>query len=140
MSPLLSPRRGQAVPPLWDGFVSWRRPRGAVSHGLEFLVVARLPGRSDRQLARVQQRPQSPVAGWIMRSVHSLVILAEELGALLFGQVPQHDLGIIWILSVDRLGGHGVTLRPGDRIPGRPAEAECPGYPARMLVLAATPA
>ena len=36
----------------------------------------------------------------------------QELGALAFGQVPENDLGVIWILDVDRLTGHDPSLRP----------------------------
>jgi hypothetical protein len=64
-----------------------------------------------------------------MRSIHGLVILAEELSALLFGQVSQNDLGITRILVMDQLGRHGVSLRPGHRMSGHPAETACPGYP-----------
>lgn len=47
-----------------------------------------------------------------MRGIHGLVILAQELGTLAFGQVPENDLGVIWILDVDRLSGHDPSLRP----------------------------
>jgi hypothetical protein len=67
----------------------------------------------------MQQPPQLPVAGRIMSGVHSVVILAQELGAFAFGQVPEDDLGVIWILGVDRLSGHAPSLRPGHRTPGR---------------------
>ena len=60
----------------------------------------------------MQQLPQSPVVSGIVRGIHSLVILAEELGALLLGQVPQNDLGVVWILDMDRLSGHAASLRP----------------------------
>ena len=53
-----------------------------------------------------------------MRSIHGLVILAEELSPLLLGQVPQNDLGIFWILDMHRLSGHGVSLRSGYRMSG----------------------
>jgi hypothetical protein len=33
-----------------------------------------------------------------MRGVYSLVVLAEELGAFLLGQVPENSLGVIRIL------------------------------------------
>jgi hypothetical protein len=64
-----------------------------------------------------------------MRSIHSLVILAEELTPLLLGQVPQNDLGILWILDMHRLSGHDVSLRAGYLMSGSPAEAACPDYP-----------
>lgn len=53
-----------------------------------------------------------------MRSIHSLVILAEELSPLLFGQVPQNDLRILWILGMHQLSGQGVSLRAGYWISG----------------------
>jgi hypothetical protein len=55
-----------------------------------------------------------------MRGIYRLVILAEELSPFLFGQTPQNDLRIIWFLGMDRLGGHGASLRPGtDRAGGK---------------------
>jgi hypothetical protein len=54
-----------------------------------------------------------------MGGIHSLVKLAQELCAFALGQVPENDLGIIWIPGVDRLSGHDPSLRPGHRTPGR---------------------
>jgi hypothetical protein len=61
-----------------------------------------------------------------MRGIYRLVILAEELSAFLFGQIPQNDLGIIWFLGINRLGGHSASLRPSYRMRGRPAETRRP--------------
>jgi len=54
-----------------------------------------------------------------MSGIHSLVILVQELGTFAFGQVPENDLGIIWILNVNRLSRHDPSLRPKRRLLGR---------------------
>jgi hypothetical protein len=59
-----------------------------------------------------------------MGGVHSLVILPQELGAFALGQVPENDLGVIWILNVDRLSGHDPSLRPRNRPLGQLAWSE----------------
>jgi hypothetical protein len=60
----------------------------------------------------MQQRPQTAVTGQIMRGIYRIVVLPEKLGALLLGQIPQDGLRIIRLLGIDRLGDHGVSLRP----------------------------
>jgi YVTN family beta-propeller protein len=77
----------------------------------------------------VQQRPEPPVTGQIMRGVYCLVILAEELSAFMFGQFPQDDLRIVRFLGIYRLGRHNLSLRPGYRTRGRPADATRAGLP-----------
>jgi hypothetical protein len=67
----------------------------------------------------MQEPFQLPVASRIMSGIHGLVILVQELGAFAFGQVPENDLGVIWILDVDRLSGHDPSLRPRHRPLGR---------------------
>jgi hypothetical protein len=67
----------------------------------------------------MQQPLQLPVASRIMSGIHSLVILVQELGTFAFGQVPENDLGIIWILNVNRLSRHDPSLRPKRRLLGR---------------------
>jgi len=51
-----------------------------------------------------------PVAGRIMRRVHGLVVLAEELAAFLLRQVPENDLRITRIIDLNRLSGHASKL------------------------------
>ncbi len=97
-SPRLSPRRRQPLLPVRDDFLCWRRPGSAAAHRFKFLVVSGPAGRDDRQPPCVQEPLQPSVASRIMRGVYSLVVLAEELGAFLLGQVPENDLGIIRIL------------------------------------------
>jgi hypothetical protein len=108
-----SPRRRQPLLPVRDGFLCRSRLRGAASHGLKLLVVAGPAGRDDRQPPGMQELSQPPIADRIMRCVHGLVVLAEELAAFLLRQVPENDLRIIRILELNRLSGHASNLHPG---------------------------
>ena len=54
-----------------------------------------------------------PVAGRIMRGVYGVVVLAQELGAFLLGQVPENNLRVIRVVNLDRLGGHAIQITPG---------------------------
>ncbi len=51
----------------------------------------------------MQEIPQAPVSSRIVCGIHGLVVLAEELGAFSFGQIPKDYLGIAEILITDRL-------------------------------------
>lgn len=126
MSPCLSPRRRQQQLPVREGFLCWPRLCGAVAHRREFLVVTGPADRDDRQLPGVQQPLQLAVTGRIMRGVHGGVVLAEELGAFLPGQVPENDRRVIRVLNLGRLCGHAIqaTPRPGQNS----ALAAGPGY------------
>jgi hypothetical protein len=61
----------------------------------------------------VQKPPQPPVTGRIMRRLHRLLVLAEELTALPLRQVPENDLRVIRILDLNRLSGHTANLQRG---------------------------
>src|ERR1035441_3928125 len=95
MSPCLSPRHRQPLLPVREGFLCWPRLRPAALHCCEFLVVASPAGRGDRQPPSAQQPLQLPVAARIMRGVHGLVVLAEELGTFPLGQVAENNLRVI---------------------------------------------
>ena len=55
----------------------------------EFLVVARLASSDRGQAPYVEEAPQAPVTGGVVRSVHRLVVLLEELLMLSFREVSQ---------------------------------------------------
>jgi hypothetical protein len=60
------------------------------------------------------QKPlQLLVTGRVMRRIHRLVILAEELGVLTLRQVAENHLRVVRILNLDRLGGHASKLHLG---------------------------
>jgi len=61
----------------------------------------------------MQQLLQPPVAGWITRRVHGVLVLAEELAPFLLRQVPENDLRIIRILCLNLLSGHASNLHRG---------------------------
>lgn len=125
-SPLLNPRCRQPLLPVRDGFLCWRRLRGAASHCLKLLVIACPAGRDDRQPPGMQELPQPPVAGRIMRCVHGLVVLAEELAAFLLRQVPEDDLRVTRILYLNRLSGHAFNVhRAFDAGPRRRGRIAC---------------
>ena len=56
----------------------------------------------------MQEPLEPPVAGRIVRGVHGLVVLAEELGTLLLRQIPENHLRVIRIFVLDRLSGHAA--------------------------------
>jgi hypothetical protein len=58
----------------------------------------------------MQELLQPPVPSWVMRGIHGVVILAQELVSFLLRQVPENDLRVIRILNQKRLGGHEVNL------------------------------
>lgn len=60
----------------------------------------------------MQEPLQLPVAGWIVGSVHGLLVLAEELSAFALRQVPENHLGIVGILSLDKLSDHDANPTP----------------------------
>jgi putative intracellular protease/amidase len=87
----------------------------------------------------MQDPLQPPVARRIMRCIHGLVVLAEELGAFLLGQVFENDLGVIRVLNLDLLSGHAVKPRLGTRLlaaPLRqvPGKARCDDDCVRVLI------
>jgi hypothetical protein len=45
----------------------------------------------------------------VMRGVYGLVVLTQESGAFLLGQVAENGLGVIRILTLDRFGRHANT-------------------------------
>jgi hypothetical protein len=53
------------------------------------------------------------VTGRIMRGIHGGVVLAQELGAFLLGQVPENDRRVIRVLNLSRLGGHAIQATSG---------------------------
>jgi hypothetical protein len=61
----------------------------------------------------MQEALQLPVSRWIMRSVHGLVVLVEKLRALPLRQVPENDLRVVRVLSLDQLSGHEAKLHRG---------------------------
>ena len=85
---------------------------GSVPDPLELVVIADSARCDDRQPPGMQQPLQSSVPGRIMRSVHGLVLLAQEFGALLLRQIPEDNGGVIRILDLDRIGGHVTQLTP----------------------------
>src|SRR6266851_4712152 len=118
MSPPLSPRRRQSLLPARDGFICRYRPRSPVPHRFELLVVADSAGGDDGEPPRVQEPLKLSVAGRIVRSIHSLVVLLEELTAFLLRQIPENRLGVIRILVLNRLSGH--VAKPTPRISAAP--------------------
>jgi len=54
----------------------------------------------------VQQLLRLFVAGRVVGGLHSLLILAEELGTFLFRKTLKDHLWIARIFLMDRLGGH----------------------------------
>src|SRR5260221_4717822 len=113
MSPVLSLRSRQPLLPSRDRFFCWNRPRGAAAHRLQFLVVAGPAGRDNSQSPRMQESLQPPVTGWVVRGVHGLVVLAEELSAFVLWQMPENRLGGIRVLNLDRLSGPARSLHSG---------------------------
>jgi len=74
------------------------------------------------------QKPlQLSVASRIVCGIHGLVVLEEELGAFLLGQILENHLGVIRILVLNRLSGHVSKLTPRPPDIGRPAQAAWAG-------------
>jgi hypothetical protein len=61
----------------------------------------------------MQEPLQPTVAERVMRNIHSLAVLAEELGAFAHGQVPEDDLRVILILTRTGLADMHPKLQPG---------------------------
>src|ERR1035441_1106681 len=86
---LPAPGRSDSLGPIRD-HVGDRYCRGrSRACGRELLVVALLAGGDCSQAPHVEEAPQMLVARWVVRSIYRLVILAEELLALAFGEVSQ---------------------------------------------------
>jgi hypothetical protein len=66
----------------------------------------------------VEKTPQVLVTGGVMGSIDCLVVLAEELLVLLFGEVSQDHQRVGGVFR--RLCGHATQLKPPGR-PGLPA-------------------
>jgi hypothetical protein len=79
--------------------------------------IARI-ARPWRLLASPKKTPQLLVTGWVVRSVHRLVVLPEELLVLPFGEVSQDHQRVGGVFR--RLCGHAIQLTPA-----------CRGHPAR---------
>ena len=58
----------------------------------------------------MEKTPQLLVAGWVVRGVHRLVVLAEELLVLSFGEVSKDHQRIGAVFR--RLCGHATQLMP----------------------------
>lgn len=91
--------------------------RGAFLNRIEFLVVASLAGRDDRQSPDMQEPLQMPIARRVMHGVYGLVVLAEKLGAFLLRQVSENYLRVVWIVNLHRLCGHANQVTPGSGHP-----------------------
>jgi hypothetical protein len=61
----------------------------------------------------MQEPLQLPVTGRIMRGVHGIVVLAEELGTFPLGQVAENNRRVIRVVNLDKLGGHAIQVTPG---------------------------
>jgi hypothetical protein len=61
----------------------------------------------------MQEPLQPTVAERVMRNIHGLAVLAEELGAFAHGQVPEDDFRVIRILFAVTTGWVVPTRRRG---------------------------
>jgi hypothetical protein len=60
----------------------------------------------------MQHLPEPLVSGRIAGGLHSLVILAQELGTFLLRKTLEDHLWIARILLIDWLGGHAADSTP----------------------------
>jgi hypothetical protein len=60
----------------------------------------------------VQHLPEPLVYGGVVGGLHSLLILAQELGTFLLRKTLKDHLWIARILLIDRLGGHLAESTP----------------------------
>jgi hypothetical protein len=81
--------------------------------GRELLVVTGLPGDDRGEAPHVKKPSQPLVAGRVVRGIDRLVVLAEELLALSFGEVSEDHQRIGGVLRW--LCGHGTQLTPAQR-------------------------
>jgi hypothetical protein len=105
-------RRDLPLLPARDCFLCWNRLGGAITNGFGFLVVARSACRDDRQPPDMQEPLKSSVAGRIVCTIYSVVVLVEKLGAFWLAQVPEDDLRIIGILNLDGPDRHAINATP----------------------------
>lgn len=61
----------------------------AVANRLNLLVIAWAADRYDDQTPGVKESLQFPMVRWVVRGVHGLVVLPEELAAFALGEVPE---------------------------------------------------
>src|SRR6185437_7231213 len=112
---LARPGRSVPAPGCGDSFAPVRYHvgcrhgrRSSSADGRKFLVVTRLPDSDHDQAPDVEKAPQVLIAGRVVCSVYSLVVLAEELRSLALGQISQDHLRIGRVIH--GLGAHASWL------------------------------
>src|SRR5271168_1298139 len=81
------PGGGDSFGPVRDGISDGYCGGRSGVCGRELLVIAGLYGSDRGEAPHVEEAPQSLVTGRVMRVVHRLVVLAEELLVLSFGEI-----------------------------------------------------